>query len=88
MSIDDGPSGPAHAEAEVPLELAALARRAGVDVRAEEWPFLLEAYTKTREAIGRLSERLRPEDAPAFDPSPGRASSEVSASGDGPGRRP
>ena len=83
MSLDDVTAGPVRAEPEVPLELAALAQRAGVDVRPDEWSFLLEAYGKTRAAIVRLSATLRPDDAPAFDPSP-RESGETPAPGQDP----
>lgn len=74
------------AEPELPIELVALARRAGVDVRSDEWPFLLEAYGKTRAAIVRLSATLRSVDAPAFDPRP-RQSGETRASGQDPRTR-
>lgn len=59
-------------EPAVPADLADLARRAGVEVTSDEWPFLLEAYLKTRDAIVRLRDALRPEDAPAVVPSPPR----------------
>ena len=86
MSLDDAPAGPRQAEPDVPLELAALTRRAGVDVRPDEWSFLLEAYARTRTAIVRLGATLRMDDPPAFDPSP-REPRTSSAEGHDPGTR-
>ena len=78
MSAADGRDGPGRegpAHAVVPAELAALARRAGVEVTEEEWPYLVEAYRKTRVSIDRLSETLRPGTAPAIGAPPDRVSS-------------
>ena len=78
MSVADGregPEGDGPARTVVPAELAALALRAGVEVTEEEWPFLLEAYRKTRVAIVGLSETLRPGTAPAIEAPPARVRS-------------
>lgn len=78
MSVADGRDGPERegpARTVIPAELAALARRAGVEVTEEEWPYLVEAYRKTRVSIDRLNETLRPGAAPAIGAPPDRVRS-------------